>query len=59
MCLMDAPMAAAADHTRIARQPILDARNQVYGYELLFRATARRRRSWSPATPRPGSLLTR
>ena len=30
---------AAADQTHIARQPILDARGQVYGYELLFRAT--------------------
>ncbi|MGE0360719.1 MAG: EAL and HDOD domain-containing protein [Vicinamibacterales bacterium] len=32
-------MAAASEHTHIARQPILDARNQVYGYELLFRAS--------------------
>lgn len=32
-------MAAASDHTHIARQPILDARSQVYGYELLFRAS--------------------
>jgi len=32
-------MAAASDHTHIARQPILDARNHVYGYELLFRAS--------------------
>ncbi|MGD9902549.1 MAG: EAL and HDOD domain-containing protein [Vicinamibacterales bacterium] len=30
---------AAADHTHIARQPILDTRGQVYGYELLFRAS--------------------
>jgi c-di-GMP phosphodiesterase len=33
-------VAAASDHTHVARQPILDARGQVYGYELLFRATA-------------------
>ncbi len=32
-------MSAAADLTHIARQPILDARGQVYGYELLFRAS--------------------
>ncbi len=31
--------AATSDQTHIARQPILDARGQVYGYELLFRAT--------------------
>jgi c-di-GMP-related signal transduction protein len=31
-------MAAVSEHTYIARQPILDARHQVYGYELLFRS---------------------
>ena len=33
-------MTVAADHVHVARQPILDARQQVFGYELLYRGTA-------------------
>lgn len=33
-------MAVTVDHVHVARQPILDARQQVFGYELLYRATA-------------------
>ncbi len=33
-------MNVAADQVHVARQPILDARNQVYGYELLHRRDA-------------------
>ena len=33
-------MTVAAEHVHVARQPILDARQQVFGYELLYRGTA-------------------
>lgn len=33
-------MAVTVDQVHVARQPILDARQQVFGYELLYRATA-------------------
>ncbi len=33
-------MAATVDQVHVARQPILDARQQVFGYELLYRATS-------------------
>ncbi len=33
-------MPAAAEQVHVARQPILDARNQVFGYELLYRRSA-------------------
>lgn len=34
-------MAPTVEHIHVARQPILDARQQVFGYELLYRAAAR------------------
>jgi c-di-GMP-related signal transduction protein len=33
-------MAVTVDQVHVARQPILDARQQVFGYEPLYRATA-------------------
>ncbi|MBP7779346.1 MAG: HDOD domain-containing protein [Acidobacteria bacterium] len=33
-------MAATVNQVHVARQPILDARQQVFGYELLYRATS-------------------
>lgn len=33
-------MAVSVDQVHVARQPILDARQQVFGYELLYRAAA-------------------
>jgi EAL and modified HD-GYP domain-containing signal transduction protein len=33
-------MTSTSEQIHVARQPILDARQQVYGYELLYRATA-------------------
>lgn len=34
------PMTVAAEYIHVARQPILDARHQVFGYELLYRGSA-------------------
>ena len=33
-------MAVSVEQIHVARQPILDARQQVFGYELLYRAAA-------------------
>ena len=42
----------------VARQPILDLRGQVHGYELLFRGQVRRQSFAATGTWRPGPCWT-